>query len=60
MKLVHSQSRWGNLYNSRYYKDGKRISVNDYQWEYAKNISRLLNKTDEQTSFGYRLTHNFA
>jgi hypothetical protein len=57
MKLVKSYSRWGNAYKVRYYFDGKRISEREY------NLTRdtlqkscAVTRTDEKTSFGYRLT----
>ena len=54
MKLIETCSRWGNLYRTRYYVDGRLVKVANFNRTY-----RDLNLTNDQgilekTSFGYR------
>lgn len=54
MKLVMTSMRWGNLYRSRYYIDGRRVSEN--AWSKIKAKHNPQDCINEQISGGYRAT----
>lgn len=56
MKLIETASRWGNMFNMRYYIDGVRVSRLDFDRAYVKHGCKPHTGVDEKTSFGYRKT----
>lgn len=41
MRLIETASRWGNMYNFRYYHDGRRISKDAWEELYNQNGAKL-------------------
>lgn len=56
MRLIQTWSRWGNLYNKRHFVNGKMVSAAEYV-AVKRTLERscAVKRTDEQTSYGYRL-----
>jgi hypothetical protein len=54
MKLVKTASRWGNVYNFRYFIDGIRISESIFDITYRKKGLTPEAGVMENTDFGFR------
>ena len=54
MRLIETASRWGNMYNFRYYHDGRRISKDVWEELYNQNGAKLEGGVMENTDFGFR------
>lgn len=58
MRLIETQSRWGNLYVRRYYADGKRVTESEFDSLHAAEMRRhampgMAGKC-ETTDYGFR------
>lgn len=58
MKLIETQSKWGNLYKRRYYVDGKLVSESEFDSALDKlmfehNHASMAAKY-EDTPYGFR------
>ena len=55
MKLIETDSLWGNLYRKRYYINGVRVGADTFRYEYTNRFTAEQG-VQEKTSFGYRKT----
>lgn len=51
MRLIQTSSRWGSCYRFRYYIDGKRVSLDRWLDNIAKDWRKVASQS---TSYGYR------
>lgn len=59
MRLIHTASRWGNMYNSRYFLNGKRIGK-VYAESLIGNTPDVNRGAMETMEYGFRVIWNFA
>lgn len=53
-QLTETQSRWGNLYNRRFYIDGRRVTQAAFDSAYAKHRLTAEHGEWRRTPYGYR------
>ena len=53
MRIISTGSKWGNLYNFRYFVNGVRVSESEH--DRAVNERPIKSRRMENTSFGFRV-----
>jgi len=54
MRIIHTGSKWGNLYNFRYFIDGMRVTEGEWITAHDRAMELEHTQVTENTSYGFR------